>query len=76
MQYILTQEEFDNLISKSKYEEKWYKQELSDHGVVSNHEVAKFVKAAGTKINKISTNNFNSDLVKKTAELYEVLKSL
>ena len=63
----------------SKYNEKqdkWYKKELSDHGVVSKNELAKFVKAAGTKINKISTNNFKSDLVKKTSELYEALKSL
>ena len=63
----------------SKYnqkQDKWYKQELADNGVVSKHELAKFVKAAGDKINKISTNNFKSDLVKKTDELYEALKSL
>lgn len=63
----------------SKYnqkQDKWYEQELADHGVVSKYELAKFVKAAGAKINKISTNNFNTDLVKKTAELYEALKSL
>lgn len=60
----------------NKKQDKWRKQELSDHGVVSKHELAKFVKAATTKINKISTNNFNSDLIKQTTELYEALNSL
>lgn len=63
----------------SKYnqkQDKWCKQELADHGVVSKHELAKFVKAAGTKINKISTNNHSTDLVKKTFELYELLNNL
>lgn len=58
----------------SKYDkkrDKWDRYELTDHGVVGIRDLAKFIKVAGEKINKISTNNYKSDLVRQIAKIYE-----
>ena len=54
-----------------KKQNKWHKQELTDHGVVGSIELAKFIKVATNKINKYSTNDYQTDLIRKVAKVYE-----
>lgn len=57
----------------SKYDkknDKWYKTELTDHGIVGTLDLEKFIKVAGEKIKKISTNNYKSDLIEQVAKLH------